>query len=275
MSVLLTGAGGLIGRYVLAALDPAADVVPVGRPGSMPGGRALSADLSSPTFTDVLPAGIDTIVHLAQSSRYRDFPEGADDVFAVNVGATARLLDWGRRVGIRRFVLASAGGAARVTDGHPLGHYLASKRAAELLAASYQGVFDVITLRMHFVYGRGQRDSALIPRLITAVRDGATIALAGPDGIRVTPTYAADAAAAVIASTRLSGSHVLDVGGPEMLSLRDIATAIGRRMQREPRFSIGPEGDRQDVIADVAATSAVLGRPCYSFERGLDDLLNE
>ena len=49
-------------------------------------------------------------MHLAQSPRYRDFPEGALDVFEVNVGSTQRLLDWACRQGVKRFIYASSGG---------------------------------------------------------------------------------------------------------------------------------------------------------------------
>ena len=44
-------------------------------------------------FASQLPAAIDVVVHLAQSSQYRGFPDTAPDIFAVNTAATARLLD--------------------------------------------------------------------------------------------------------------------------------------------------------------------------------------
>ena len=272
MNILLTGAGGLIGRHLLTPDSPdhiwAVARSPIAQPAKA---EVIIADLADPSFIDRLPSSIDTIVHLAQSSAYRDFPAGALDVFAVNVASTARLLDWARRKGVKRFVLASAGGAGR-HSATPLAYYLASKRSAELLAEGYCDHFDVVTLRFHFVYGQGQRPTMLMPRLIDSVRNGKAITLAGPDGIRITPTHVSDAARAVVSATRVSGSHVIDVGGPEVLSIKSIAEAIGRKLQRTPRYEVQFD-QGADVVADLAAMQMRLGAPRRDLASGLDDLL--
>ena len=273
MNILLTGASGLIGRQVLAAAGDADQIWALSRSPIDQPGRAtvIPADLASASFADNLPSPIDTIVHLAQSSAYRDFPERALDVFDVNVGSTARLLDWGRRKGIKRFVLASAGGAGR-TAATPLAYYLASKRSAELIADGYRSHFDVVTLRFHFVYGRGQRSTMLMPRLIESVKQGSAITLAGDDGIRITPTHVSDAVTAVLNASRVSGSHTIDIGGPEVLSIKAIAETIGRKLGVVPVFRAADRPE-DDVIADPAAMTAVLGAPARTLSVGLDDLL--
>src|SRR5206468_7571481 len=48
-------------------------------------------DLRHPLEGAGLPSSIDAVVHLAQSRRYREFPAGAEDVFALNVRATFEL----------------------------------------------------------------------------------------------------------------------------------------------------------------------------------------
>lgn len=273
MNILLTGAGGLIGRHLLRAAGGvdrlwAVSRSPIDKPGKA---EVVVADLADPSFIDRLPSAIDTIVHLAQSSAYRDFPAGAIDVFDVNVGSTARLLDWGRRIGIKRFVLASAGGAGRVSA-TPLAYYLASKRSAELLAGGYRDHFDVIALRFHFVYGRGQRSTMLMPRLVESVKKGSAISLAGTDGIRITPTHVSDAVSAVMHAVRAAGSHTIDVGGPEALSIKAIADAIGRKVGIAPVFHHSDQ-PADDVIADLSVMRAVLGAPGRTLDSGLDDLL--
>ena len=52
-------------------------------------------DLSQPGFSPELPAKVDCVLHLAQSKAYRDFPAGAPDMLAVNVGGALQLLQWG------------------------------------------------------------------------------------------------------------------------------------------------------------------------------------
>jgi UDP-glucose 4-epimerase len=272
--VLVTGAAGLIGRELLASAGEATRFValtraPIAHPHGTPG---IVADLRSPSFVDALPAAIDTVVHLAQSPAYRDFPDGALDVFDVNVASTARLLDWGRRAGIKRFVLASAGGAGNVQN-LPLGFYLASRRSAELLASSYHHCFDVVVLRFYFVYGREQRSTMLVPRLIESVKSGTAITLAGADGIRLTPTHVSDAARAVIGALAVTGTHIIDVGGPEVLTLRTLAEVIAGKVGRAPVFERGGQTSG-DLIADTGQMRTLLGAPPRrEFHSGVDDLL--
>jgi len=273
MKILVTGAAGLIGRHLLASIDAMHDVTAVTRRPWSEATRAhvIQADLGSPSFIDRLPASIDTVIHLAQSDAYRDFPARAADIFNVNVASTARLLEWARAAGARRFILASAGGADRAAQS-PLTFYLATRRSAELLAAGYQPYFNVVTLRFHFVYGTGQAPTMLMPRLVASIRNGSPIALAGPDGLRLTPTHVSDAVMAITSALRIDGSHVIDVAGPEVLSLKAIASIIGRKIGRDPVFEVNGQPP-SDIIANLELMRRLLGEPRRRFESGVDDLL--
>ena len=105
---LLTGGSGLIGARLIAALG-SENVVALGR--RRPAGEPpwIPYDLTAPELPDCLPR-VETVIHLAQSRRYRAFPTEARDIFEVNVASTARLLDWARGIGVRRFIYASSGG---------------------------------------------------------------------------------------------------------------------------------------------------------------------
>ena len=110
MKILVTGGSGLIGRHLIERLAPRHEVVSVGR--TPPTGRPGRARAAGPDEAPgrASPSGLDAVVHLAQSERYREFPEGAEDVFGVNVQSTFGLLEHARRSGARSFVLASTGG---------------------------------------------------------------------------------------------------------------------------------------------------------------------
>ena len=58
--------------------------------------RSIEIDLSENWDTEVLPERIDCIFHLAQSSKFRDFPENALDFFNVNLNSTSQLLDYAK-----------------------------------------------------------------------------------------------------------------------------------------------------------------------------------
>jgi UDP-glucose 4-epimerase len=270
MIALVTGGSGLIGRplideligkgYQVFAISRRAEQRP------LQGLIWLHGDLSRPSLPDGFPPAVDLVVHLAQSDQYRQFPAGAMDVFAVNVASTVRLLDWSCGAGVRRFVYASSGGVDRTR-----GFYQASKRCAELLAHNYEPFFDVVGLRFFFVYGAGQRPTMLVPRLIEAVRCGRPIPLDGPDGILVNPLHVADAVNAAVGATEFEGSRTFDVAGPDVLSIREIATIVGQRLERTPLFdshdhtpsAAGP------LVGDITDMSRWLAAPTIRFVDGI------
>ena len=161
----MTGATGLIGRELVLTASRSHDVVAVtrGAPTEDAGVTWVHADLGSPELDlpRALPESVDAVVHLAHSGSYRTFPEGATDVVAINVTATARLLDYARRAGARRFVLGSTG-TVYARSPEPLSEdapldcrsiLAASKRSAELLAQPYAGILGCRILRIFTTYG--------------------------------------------------------------------------------------------------------------------------
>ncbi len=283
--VLVTGATGLVGGALIEMLDGATKPYAVSRtaPDRIDRSCWINHDLTS-QLPRQMPAHIDTVVHLAQSLRFRDFPEAATDIFEVNVGSTARLLDWASRVGVRRFVYASSGGIYGhgdegfreddvIRSPATLGYYLASKRSAELLVEAYESEFIVVILRFFFVYGPRQRESMLIPRLTAAVKAGEPVALQGPDGIRINPIYVTDAATATKAALLMEHSARVNVAGPDVLSIRDIAQIIGRQVGREPTFSIATEGQPRHLVGDISRMRALLHDPVVGFAEGIQRTL--
>jgi nucleoside-diphosphate-sugar epimerase len=281
--ILLTGAGGLIGRTILSGPDRSRRIYAVFRESGQPPlpdhVTALVHDLRRHEYPP-LPELPETLIHLAQSPLYREFPDGADDVFEVNVGSTQRLLDWACRKGVKRFIYASSGGIygrgkdafeedAPLREAASLGHYLASKRCGELLAQAYSDRMIVIVLRLFFVYGPGQRRTMLIPRLIDDITNERSISLRGPDGIRINPIYCIDAAAAIRSAVSLQESMTINVAGPQVLTLRDIATIAGKCLGRLPRLAIQCGDDAGDLIASVSKMTALLGAPEVTMTDGL------
>lgn len=286
-SILLTGATGLIGSHFLAAHRGDFAIHTVSRRGAGRGDEGkshISMDLSQPWDAAALPPRIDAVVHLAQSEHFREFPEGAVDTFSVNTLATVRLLDYARRAQARTFVLASSGGVYAASDSDftesakipargDLGFYLGTRLCSEIAAQSYSPYFNLVTLRFFFVYGPGQRPDMLIPRLIDRVRAGAAIVLQGSEGIRITPTHVSDAVAAVRQSLELSGMHTINVGGPEALSIAEIAGIIGRRLGRSPVFSVDQAAAPGHLIGDMTRMREMLVAPRVRFEDGVQSML--
>jgi len=277
--VLVTGGTGFTGRALLSALAERGDrVFALHRPGGAPpasfdGVEAIAQDLAGP-LGGQLPDTLDAVIHLAQSRRYREFPEGATDVFEVNAAATARLLDSARAAGAESFVYASSGaiyapGPKPVDESvapAPSNFYAASKRCGELACEQFRAVLRAHVLRFFFIYGPGQ-EGMFIPGVVERVRRGDEVSLAGPDGIRLNPVYVDDAVRAIVSALDAPESLTLNVAGPDVVSMRQLSEQAGELVGNEPRFAVGAAGP--DVIASIdRLREAGLG-PRVSFADGL------
>jgi UDP-glucose 4-epimerase len=278
MTVVVTGGTGFLGAALLELLGARGEeVIALVRPGAQTpdirGVRWLAQDLAAPLRAE-LPASADAVVHLAQSRRYREFPEGVLDVQAINVGMTVELLDYARGAGAHTFVYASSGAVyasgaepVRETDvPRPGNFYAASKLAGELAVEQYRALLRAHVLRFFFIYGPGQRNM-FIPGVLGRIRDGSDVTLAGTDGIRVNPVYVGDAAAAVAATLELADSATLNIAGPDVVSLREIAEIGGRLVGRAPSFAT--TDPQPDLVASIDRMRAVVGAPELGFEEGL------
>lgn len=286
MNVLITGGSGLLGSHAAMAFRHRHTVHSMVRqlPAQpIPGVTYHVADLSSHWSAQILPEKMDVIFHLAQSSRFREFPEQAGDVFDVNVTSTARLLDYARKAGARRFVLASSGGIygtgkeafrenAAIPHHGELGYYLATKLCAEVLAQNYAPLLDVTVLRFFFMYGAGQKRSMLMPRLVDKIRAGQAVTLQGETGLRINPIHVFDAVAALDATLRLQGSQTFNVAGAQTLSLREVASIIGDAVGHAPVFRFDDSAPR-DLVADIEAMREHLVQPAVPLVRGIRDLI--
>jgi UDP-glucose 4-epimerase len=277
MRVLVTGATGLIGSRLVERLAPGNEVFAVARGGAteIEGVDWIRQDLSHPLDPDALPNAVDAIAHLAQSEHYRDFPDGAMDLFAVNVQSTAALLEYARGAGARAFVLASTGGSYAPSP-HPIpedaplttpGPYFRSKRMAELLVENYARELGGAILRFFFVYGPGGK--LLVARLANKILAGEEIVIDGDPGIAMNPIYVEDAAAAVEAALGVSEQATINVAGNEVLRVRELVERLAQAIGREPRIRPGAAA-RGDLVADTSSMRSLLGiRPDVDLDRGL------
>ncbi|MEA2393139.1 MAG: UDP-glucose 4-epimerase [Solirubrobacteraceae bacterium] len=278
VTYLVTGATGFLGHALLPRLAERGEVVALHRRASDPpkhrGVRWVPQDLSRMREFE-LPKRTDVVIHLAQSLRYRDHPQGAVDVFEVNAGATVRLLDHCRRTGGTRFVLASTGAVyapgpepAREEDRpHPPNFYAHSKLWAEEAAMHYRDEFDVTVLRPFFIYGPGQQRDRFLPGLVARILDGETIRLAGDDGIRLNPVYIDDAVESVLRALELEGSDTLNLAGPDTRSVREIAERAAEALGREPSFERAPP--QHDLIASIERLRERVGAPRVFLSEGI------
>ena len=282
-TVLVTGANGLLGGAVLPLLAADHQVIALARTPLAPARniRSLAVDLSRPLDPSLLPERIDTVLYLAQSSQFRDFPGGAADVRQLNVDQPLALIEEARARGATNFVYASSGSVYAPAD-TPLdescptaaeGFYAASKLAAELMLRPFGAIMSVTSLRFFFIYGRRQKRDMLLPRLVESVRNPRSVSLQGQDGLHFNPIHVDDAARATIAAQELDGAHTINVAGPETVSIRQVCELAGEAMGESPRFSVDSESRSPLLVADVRRMEALLGPAKVRFKDAISELL--
>ncbi len=268
MKILVTGANGFIGRHLVSRLLRRHDVFAVVRDSrqilSSDGISLIVMNLSRQLDTSILPTQIDVIIHLAQANV--PFPEAANELFAVNTSAVQQLLDYGRRVGARQFILASTGDVygerfepCKETDSvAPANYYAVTKYAAEMLVRSYSTYLHPCIVRIFRPYGPGQ-SNRLIPNLANRIRQEKIVRLHKDDCPHMTPVFIDDVIIAFERAIDPSYYGTVNLAGDRVVSIRELAEEIGRVLERRPIFEETGEKSA-DMMADNDLMKQVFGR---------------
>lgn len=284
MRVLVTGAGGFLGRPLVAALRAAGhDAAP------------LEGDVTEPaTFAKASKGAkgaggsgkVDAVYHLAAQSNVPKSVKDPAETWKANVDGTLQVLDWARRDGVGRVVVISSSHVyghpqrSPMDEGHPLAPrspYGASKVAAEALAAAYHASYGVpaVVVRPFNIYGPGQAPGFLVPDILAQLRAGKSLVLGDPKPVR-DYTFLDDAVRFLVAAGTAPGAvgEALNLGSGKGHSVEQVVAAALKASGSglEPaydkaRFRANESGA---VVADVAKARRLLGwAPQVGLEDGL------
>jgi UDP-glucose 4-epimerase len=290
MRIAITGGSGFIGSHVVDHLLAAGhDVVVVDsrRPHRPDVGHAV-ADLRDLDSLVAATRDCEVIFHLAAVSNVNEVFDEPVDAVDINITGTARVLEAGRRNDVERVFFASTVwvyGAA-VGDGElgedalvdtqiPSHLYTASKIASELVIHSFEELYGLpfTILRYGVPFGPRMRDELVIPRFVRMALEGETITVSG-DGLQFRNyVYVEDLAEAhVLALDPAARNEVLNLEGPEPISIRAIVEALEEVLGRSIAVEYGPArpGDFRGRSASGDKIAKVLDwTPRTSFEAGL------
>ncbi len=301
--VLVTGVAGFIGAAVAAALLARGEAV-VGvddlngyydpqlkrdRLARLGGDFAFArVDFSDAAALDAALAGhaVDRIVHLGAQAGVGHSLVDPHSYVRSNLAGHLTLLEVARARQVGHFVYASSSSvyganatlpfAVADRADSPVSLYAATKRADELMTASYVHLFGfpATGLRFFTVYGPWGRPDMAVWRFTDAVLAGRPIALNNGGRMLRDFTWIDDIVGGVLAALDRppAGHAVYNLGNhraEELLRVVDlIEAATGRTAIREPRPM--PPGDVPATYADIAATTAALGwMPTTTIDEGV------
>lgn len=314
MTVLVTGAAGFLGSYVMAAL--AASGTPAHGYDAAPPGRealavapALAAQCSAGEVTDAARLlevcrmqGVDAVVHTAGLVGLEPSLAQPAAFYATNVMGFVQVCEAARQAGARRVVLVSSNAAYHapagsalvegdpvfsITRGNPAGHYGTSKMMQEavgLAYATFHGL-DVIALRVTAIYGFGMRAPMYIKPMVEDAVAGRPTRLPGGGPMRRDYTYVPDCADAVLCALRAPadrpGPRVLNVAAGRAVSAAELA-GIVRDVIPGADIAIGDtltaieaENNRMRAPLDVTAARDTIGwSPAWPLAAGIRDYAN-
>ena len=284
--VLVTGGSGFIGRrLVRALLDTGADVT-VADKRAFPDDavRSVVGDLCDPSVVaSAVRPGTEVIIHLAAITRVLLSIEDPAGTHALNVTATADLLEQARLKEVGSFVLASTnavtGDVGRATINEqialrPLTPYGATKAAGEMLLGSYAACYGMTgcALRFSNVYGPGMAEKdSFVPRLMRAARDDQGVQVFG-DGTQVRDlVHVDDIVAGIFTALRSGFTGPLILGAGESVTVNEIVDAARSVTGKEiPVENIPAKpGEMPAVIIDISAAKALGYSPAHDLKSGL------
>ena len=277
MTVLVTGAAGLVGTHVLEALRARGErpraLVRANARGLVEsfGAEAVIGDVTDAGTWDRAAHGVRAIVHAAALVVTRD---SFDEFTRVNVGGTRLAIAAARSCRARLIHVSSvavygrtevyAAGKDGVTEDYPFqplpdaDFYARTKRAAELLVqeAGHAGL-SAIAIRPNVIYG--ERDRLFTRRLVANLKLG-WIPQIGPGSNHLSCVYAGNVASAIVAaidSPPQPGFRAYNVtrDAPPLLSQREFFATFAQAIGRRARFVPVPVGV---IRAGIAAWSTLL-----------------
>lgn len=233
MTVLVTGASGLVGARLLPRLIRAGvecRALVRGEHSLPPGVEAVQGDLLNPSSLETAVRGVSTVMHLAAVFRTAD----RDLIWKSNLEGSRNLIDATKRFAPgARFILSSTSnvyGADGSHPGreddpvHPAQAYPASKVAAENVLR--ESGLDWSVLRLAFVYGDGDGHLESLPKLM------AQRTVEFHPAQRMSMVHHRDIATAVmLAAGGAFDGHIVNIADDAPTSLYELFEIMGQTME--------------------------------------------
>jgi GDP-4-dehydro-6-deoxy-D-mannose reductase len=295
MKALVTGAGGFVGRHLVAHLHACGDEVRTFDRESTPSLDVTDPDAVEDAVTSIKP---DVIFHLAALSHVGESWDAPVRVFRVNIEGTLHVLRAAQAAGDARVVVVGSADEYGAVDEHdlplretaplrPLTPYGVSKVAADYLALQAFLAEGLATIRVRAFnhIGPGQEPRFLLPglaqRIAEAERDGRDeIVVGNLDAIRDLTDVRDVVAAYRLLAERGTPGEAYNVCSGRGLAVSEIAARLLARSDRPLRLRVDPPLVRAIEVPQLVGDCTKLQRAtgwtrAIDLEATLDDVLEE
>lgn len=242
-SLLITGAGGFVGKFLLAEIDYSRyetvyclvrrwEQAKVPRP--VPANlRVIEGDLLDPASYESILKGVESVIHMAAATG-KVKPK---DYFKINAYATMLLLDRCKTAGVKHFLFVSSI-AVSFKNKYRYFYALSKEKAEEYVKNS--GLSYTI-VRPTMIMGKGSPVFAGLSMLAGLP----FIPVFGKGDAQIQPVHAAAVARALVMIEHDSkyDNETIELGGPDKLTIKEFLEKIAeRRGKKKPRCLRLPMG---------------------------------
>ena len=249
MKAFITGASGFIGTHLARQLLQQNWQVSILRHKrdleGFEGYQVFHGDVRDFHSLKDMFKGTDVLFHLAAALGASRINK--KEFFAINVQGTENVLKAAADAGVERMIHFSSPGVfgsvkenkavGEDHQAHPIDIYDKTKLEGERAALRFaRKGMDVVVIRPGWAYGPGDNRTF---KLIKAVAKKRFI-LVTKGNTQLTPVYIHDLIKGImLCAEKSKGGEIFHLAGPEVLSVKDVASIIGEAVEvRIPRFSL-------------------------------------
>ena len=287
MKVLITGAEGFVGKELVKQCKAqqidviSIDLIDQSKP------NYHKADIRSKDIVNIIPEGIDAIIHLAGLTRDPDCRDRAYDCFDANVMATLNLIEAANKKNANQFIFASSEWVYgsfkddKIKDEESLidittldSEYAFSKLVCEsnLRQKFNHGFCPVTVLRLGIIYGPRKKNWSAVEAIFNNVKTQDEIKVGSLKTGRCFINVA-DIASGIIKSIGLKGYNIINLQGDNLITLNDIIETSKNILNKDPKI-IETAKDNVSIrnISNKKAKNILAWQPEIKLEEGLNAL---
>jgi len=232
--------------------------------------------------------GVNGVIHLAAFGSVVESVQSPEENFDVNVRGTFTVLNECRKVGIKKFIFSSTGGALignaeppvdETSIPRPISPYGSSKLCCEAYCSSFAHSYDMSITALRFANVIGpisEHKKGAVTAFIKSIMDGKKITIYGDGGATRDFLYVGDLCQGIVCAYKksLDGFNPIHLASGQEVSIKKLAELIAKT-SGQPNYPIEFLGKRIGEVernfANYDLARSVLGFiPSTSLEKSID-----